>query len=237
MVFHSKKKGRLSEGEKKVEDLGDRWTYVNVLPRSSFIHTVHHGKRNGKQTLKFVEKIKDNSNGKAPTFLSDGYEEYEKAIKTVYDFFDEERMEFVLPQELNYAQIVKHKKNGKLESIEEKIIFGYKEKILEVIREDGRGKKLNTSFVESRNGNYRKDTKRLTRRTQCHSKKRELHDAQIDWITAVFNFCRENTSFRNCCNKDAKPFETKYQKRSPAMVERLTDKILSFEELLMIRVC
>ncbi|MGK5095134.1 hypothetical protein WDW89_24385 [Deltaproteobacteria bacterium TL4] len=56
-----------------------------------------------------------------------------------------------------------------------------------MIQSEGRGKTINTSYVESRNGNYRKDNKRLTRKTQC-PKKMDIHDAQIDWITAVYNF-------------------------------------------------
>lgn len=235
MVVHQKKKGGLSEEEKKLESLGDRWTFTTVLPRSSYIHVVYHGKRNGESTKTFIEKIKENSDGEAPLFLSDGFEEYEKALKESYSTKNEKTGEMEVDPNLKYAQIIKHKKKGVLESIEERIIFGEEEEILEIIREEGRGKKLNTSYVESRNGNYRKDNKRLTRRSQCYSKKVIYHDAQIDWITAVYNYCRENASFRECCDENASRFEMKYIKRSPAMVEGMTDRILSFEELLMMR--
>ena len=105
-----------------------------------------------------------------------------------------------------------------------------------MIQSEGRGKTINTSYVESRNGNYRKDNKRLTRKTQCHSKKTDIHDAQIDWITAVYNFVNECLAFRECINPDAKRFQTKYKKNSPAMVEGLLDRLLTLEELLMWRV-
>ena len=58
------------------EDLGDRWTFVNVLPRSGFIQTVHHGKRTKEEGEKFVETIQQNSDGEAPLFLSDGWPSY-----------------------------------------------------------------------------------------------------------------------------------------------------------------
>lgn len=207
-----------------------------MLPRSGFIHTVHHGKRNKRETKKFVEKIKKRSDGTAPLFLSDGYKNYEDAISEVYSVWNEEKQKNEVLPELKYAQIIKHKKNGKLESIEERIIYGTKDEILEIIAMEERGEQINTSYVESRNGNYRKDDKRLARKTQCHSKKVKYHDAHIDFLTGVYNFCSSIEAFRVCCNEEACRFETKYCKRSPAMVEGLFDHILSLEELLMLKI-
>ena len=69
----SSKKARLSDDEREREDVGDRWTFVNVLPRSGLIHTVHHGKRTKEEAEHFVQTIKRNSAGEAPLFLSDGW--------------------------------------------------------------------------------------------------------------------------------------------------------------------
>ena len=132
--------------------------------------------------------------------------------------------------------MIQHKTHGRLTQIETRVLLGEEREILEIIRAGGRAKTINTSYVESRNGNYRKDNKRLTRRTQCHSKKVNLHDAHIDWITAVYNFVNENQTFRKCVNPKAQPFETKYQKQSPAMIEGLLDRRLTLEELLMMKV-
>ena len=44
-----KKSPAAATDESGRDDRGDRWTFVNVLPRSGFIHTVHHGKRNKKR--------------------------------------------------------------------------------------------------------------------------------------------------------------------------------------------
>ena len=62
-----------------------------------------------------------------------------------------------------------------------------------------------------------------------------MHDAQIDFITAVYNFVDEAAAFRECSNPSAKKFETKYRKVAPAMLEGITDRRLSLEELLMMR--
>ena len=48
----------LSTDEVDLEDRGDRWTFVNVLPRSGFIQTVHHGKRMKEEGEAFVKTVK-----------------------------------------------------------------------------------------------------------------------------------------------------------------------------------
>ena len=116
------------------------------------------------------------------------------------------------------------------------MIGGTEEEIIDMIQQEGRGETINTSSVESRNGNYRKDNKRLTRRRACQSKAVALHDAQIDFMTGIYNFVDENRAFRQCINPNAKRFEVKYKKSSPAMLEGLTDHCLTLEELLMWRV-
>jgi IS1 family transposase len=52
------------------------------------------------------------------------------------------------------------------------VILGEEKAILDIIKAKGRGKSINTSYVESRNGNYRKDNKRLARKTQANKKSR-----------------------------------------------------------------
>ncbi len=54
---------------------------MNVLPRSGLIHTVHLGPRNQEEADQFIEKIKRNSDGASPLFLSDGWSSYEEILK------------------------------------------------------------------------------------------------------------------------------------------------------------
>jgi hypothetical protein len=90
--------------------------------------------------------------------------------------------------------------------------------------------------VESRNGNYRKDNKRVARRSACQAKAVDLHEAQIDLLTGIYNFVDENRAFRQCINPNTKRFEVKDKKSSPAMLEGFTDHCLTLEELLRWRV-
>ena len=113
------------------EDLGDRWTFVNVLPRSGFIQTVHHGKRTKEEGEEFVKTIKQNSDGEAPLFLSDGWPSYPEILANTYSH--EEPVPYsgrgrprkpmrIIDANLKYAQVVKHKERGHLIEIEKRVI-------------------------------------------------------------------------------------------------------------------
>jgi hypothetical protein len=107
--------------------------------------------------------------------------------------------------------------------------------ILDILDKSERSNTISTSFVESRNGAYRKDDKRLCRKTKCHSKIIEPHDAQIVFITQIYNYTKENEAFRELINPEAKRFQVKYKKVSPAMKEGLTKRIYSLHEMLLMK--
>lgn len=223
--------------------MGDRWTFVAVIPESSFVHTTHSGQRTQEQAQIFSDKIKGNSNGNAPFIESDGWF-YENALTQTYSTEVEVpysgRGRKPLPKrivatELKYAQVVKERKNGKITNISTRIVLGNELEILDILDKSKRSKTISTSFVESRNGAYRKDDKRLCRKTKCHSKKIEPHDAQIEVITHVYNYIKENEAFKELINPDAKPFQIKYKKVSPAMKQGLTKRIYSLEEMLLMK--
>lgn len=58
------------------------------------------------------------------------------------------------------------------------------------------------------------------------------HSAHIDFLTSVFNYCRQNETLKVLKNPNVARFETKYIRKSPAMAEGLTSKIMTVKELL-----
>lgn len=227
------------------ENKGDRWSFTAVLPRSGFVHATHTDKRTREAAEIFVKKIKHRSNGVAPLFLSDAWV-YSNPLFDTYSHYEPVPYSGrgrpcnpirVVTEELKYAQVYKKRDSkGRIESIEARIIKGTEQEILDIIAATSRGAtKINTSFVEGKNGTYRKDNARLTRKSACHSKKAIYHDSHIFFLTGVFNFCRENIGLREEISPNAGLFEQKYRKVSPAMKEGLTDKILTVNELLMQR--
>ena len=252
MVIYQKKKGNLSDAEvllglmdKEVsENQGDRWTFVAVLPESGFIHTVHSAERTSEEAKIFVEKIKAKSDKKAPLFMSDCWF-YANVLMMCYCIYiavvyqgrgRPAHPKQVVDPNLRYVQV--HKKRdskGKMQSITTRIMLGDEVTILNQLEDAKRSKTVNTDYVESRNGKYRKDNARLIRRTLCHSKKAIYHDAHIIFLTNVFNYTRTIDALKVLINPDAEKFKQKYQHRTPAMAEGLIGNIMTIKQLLCIR--
>jgi IS1 family transposase len=226
------------------ENQGDRWTFVAILPDSSFIHTLHHGERNLEQATKFVSKIKSKSDKQSPLFASDDWF-YEKALLANYgyDYIPTYKGIGRYPKvkrlplaDLKYVQVQKKRDaKGRLEEIKYSIVYGTPQSINQVFAKAERCKTINTVYVESRNGKFRKDDARLIRRTLCHSKKAVFHDAQANFTAQIMNYTRTNSALKILLNPDAARFEQKYQHRTPAMAQNLIDKPLTVKELLFIR--
>ena len=225
-------------------DQGDRWTFVAVLPDSSFVHALQHGERNLEQATVFVGKIKAKSNGAAPLFSSDDWF-YEKALLEHYGFDQTppyagrgrypRTRRLPLPG-LKYVQVQKKRDGkGRLEEIKHSIVYGTAEAVGQVFDNAVRCKTINTVYVESRNGKFRKDDARLIRRTPCHSKKSVFHDAQADFTAQVMNYTRTNDGLKITINPEAALFEQKYKHQTPAMAQKLIDKPLTIKELLLWR--
>lgn len=249
----SKKRKNLTDEERArsaidphfAELQGDRWSFVAVLPDSGFIPVVHNAKRTLEEAKIFLKQLKNRSDGFAPLFLSDAWF-YQEALYSTYCHYEPKpycgigRPPLplrIIDKSLKYAQVYKERDSkGRLKNITIRIIRGEADDIMAIIQKSGRSKTINTSFVESRNGKYRKDDARLNRKTLCHSKKPKYHDATIDFLTANFNYCRENQALKKLINPDAGLFEVKYLRKSPAMAEGLIDKILTVKELLCWRV-
>lgn len=215
-----------------------------VLPDSSFIHALHHGDRTLKEATEFVGQIKAKSDGKTPLFASDDWF-YEKALVAHYGsdytrpyagrgrYAHSQRLP--LP-DLKYVQVQKKRdEKGRLIEIKYVIIYGTTQDIDHVFENAKRCKTINTVYVESRNGKFRKDDARLIRRTLCHSKKSAFHDAQINFTAQVMNYTRTNDGLKILINPNAELFKQKYQHRTPAMAQGIIDKQLTIKELLLIR--
>ena len=228
----------------KAENQGDRWTFVAVLPESRLIHMTHISERTLAQAQVFVAEIKEKSDGQAPIFYSDcGF--YEQALKDNYCTYQDvpysgrgrpAHPKQVIDKNLSYVQVNKKRNNkGKIEKISTRIILGDETKILAVFHQANRCKTVNTDYVKSRNGKYRKDDARLIRKTLCHSKNAVFHDAHIKFLTQVFNYTRSVDTLKVLQYPEAKKFEPKYQHRTPAMAEKIIDRLLILKELLCMR--
>lgn len=215
-----------------------------VLPDSSFIHTLHHGERNLEEATEFIGHIKAGSDERPPLFSSDDWF-YQKALLAHYGFDHTPpyagRGRYPHPKrlplpDLKYVQVQKKRdERGRLLEIKYAVVYGTLGEIEHVFENAERCKTINTVYVESRNGKFRKDDARLIRRTLCHSKKSVFHDAQANFTAQVMNYTRTNEGLKIPINPNAALFEQKYRHRTPAMAQNIIDKPLTVKELLLRR--
>jgi hypothetical protein len=226
------------------DNQGDIWSFVAVLPETGFVHTVHNSKRTLENATVFIGKIKEKSNQKAPLFHSDCWF-YEQALIDCYSTLVEVPYSgrgrpsnpiTLIDKDLCYVQV--HKKRdakGKMEKISTRIVLGHEFTVLEILDKAKRCKTINTDYVESRNGKFRKDNARLIRKTLCHSKKAVFHDAQIRLLAQIFNYTRFNYELKELEYPEAEKFQPKYKHFTPAMAENVIDRKISIKELLCTR--
>ena len=226
------------------DNQGDMWSFVGVLPDSSFVHTAHCGKRNLEEAKIFIGKIKAKSDGTSPLISSDDWF-YEKALLAYYGLLHQPcykgrgrpPLPYLVPKpELLYVQVTKKRDSkGNITEIGERIVYGTQEAVALHFEKAKRCKHINTDYVESRNGKFRKDNARLIRKTLCHSKKACFHNAMIQLVAQISNYCHPIEALKQIINPIAAKFEQKYKQLSPAMAEGLIDRILSLKDLLYMR--
>jgi len=199
------------------------WTAVDPVSKAVLAHVV--GARRQRFADRMVVKVKERILG-TPFFISDGLKLYTRAILKVYGQWRKyprtgkrgrpRRPRLAPPQDLRYAQVVKHQLDGHLVEVERRVIFGN-----DIITSE-----ISTSFVERCNLTMRQENKRLTRKTLAFSKKAQELDRQMTLYFALFNLCRPHLSLRH---GDA---SGKSARRTPMMMLEVTDHVWSLRELL-----
>lgn len=201
------------------------------------------GKRTKPNAYRLVEKVHRVTDEVIPFFTSDELKHYKEALLRVYgipeDIPKEPRKRERLrepklrpPPELRYAQVVKHRRKGRVASISTKVIFGKEEEVRELLEASPVSKSVNISFIERNNLTLRQQSRRLGRKTNGFSKDISRLEAQLYLALGYYHFVKEHFGLR----KESKDNRKKWFQRTPAMAASITDHIWSTRELLIYRV-
>ena len=187
---------------KAADTLGDAYTYVALERNSKLILAWHLGKRNRQDTLAFVLKLRNATEGRFQ-LTTDGWPSYPDAVERVFG------------SEIDYAQLVKvyaASRDGEQRYSPAEVVD------VEVVPRAGMPdyERICTSHIERQNLTMRMQIRRLTRLTNAFSKKWENLRAAIALHFAYYNFCRIHQSLRV----------------TPAMEAGLTDHVWELKELL-----
>lgn len=222
----------MGDSEKKVvprmevyEDDGP-WMWVAFAPNSRLIIAFIIGPRKQYVADELVKLTANCLSEEIPVYVTDGLDFYRGALLNQYGVRVEyqktgkrgrpKNPKIVPPDDLNYAQVVKKRKGGKLQKVEKKVIFG----------KDIEQSAISTSLIERQNLTFRQDNNRVSRKTIGFSKVAKWLVNQMKLYCAHFNFCREHGGLRY---KDERDVECK---NTPAREAGITDSKWKLRDLL-----
>ena len=185
------------------------FTTLEVWSRLWVSHIV--GKRNYKNVKSIINETCAKGRFNKPfLFTTDGYEPYGWAVKKI------------LGIACIYGQVVKTRRNYRVNKIERKLIIGKEHQLKEALFNSEDSDTLNTSFVERHNLTIRQGSAYLCRRSACHVKDEEYLDNHMALLKCYYNFIRPHSALK--FGKET---------RTPAMQAGLVSRRLTFRDIFM----
>jgi IS1 family transposase/transposase-like protein len=242
------KEGEVTEAEAmKRLARSPHWVWVAMDPVCKLILAVDVGDRTLALAQRLVHQVTQVLAPEcAPLFLTDGFREYLTALVTHYgQWIQPERRQgkgrwpkprWMLQPRLLYAQAVKFYRRRRLVGVKHRIIFGAAATIESILAK--RGWKINTSFIERLNLDFRQHVAAIGRRVNTLCK----HEAGLRQQLALFhtyhNFVLPHASLRLPLPHATHGIESgkRWRQQTPAMAAGLADHIWSLREVLIFRV-
>ena len=219
-----------------MEEYGDAWVWNGFDPKTKIVSAFVIGKRTQKNADRLISKIKEVSDGYIPFFTSDELHHYPNALLKAYGV--REKIErkpgktsrprkpmLIPPPELNYVQVVKERKKGRVVSVETKIVFGDQGEISQRLASSSVSTSPNIAFVERNHLTLRQGSRRLSRKTNGFSKLKPKLHVQLQVFFSYYHFVKPHGGVGIKKNGKRIP-------RTPAMAAGITDHIWTMEELL-----
>ena len=221
------------KGIKNKKKIGEQWIFIAFDPESKLLIHFKIGKRTKKTAKLFIKELKRKL-GNMPLFMTDEWNAYEQAFLLNYSTkiipqkpkgkrrtrgMYKTKPRFKVDKSLKLTQVHKMRENSKVVDIKQKVIFGTKKEIQEIINSSSVSNVINTSFVERNNGTIRALQSRVVRATYSFSKKLEMLIAHFTIYAVYYNFCWVHSRL----------------KTTAAILYGLTDKVYKIEEFFKIR--
>jgi IS1 family transposase/transposase-like protein len=242
------KDGEVTEAEAiKRLSRSPHWVWVAMDPVCKLILAVDVGDRTLAMAQRLVHQVTQVlAPDCAPLFLTDGFREYLTALVGHYGrWVQPERRQAKGPRpkprwmpnpRLLYAQVVKSYRRRRIVGVKHRLVFGSHQLISQLLAK--RGWKINTSFAERLNLDFRQHVAAIGRRVNTLCKHEAGLRQQLTIFQTYHNFVLPHASLRLPLPELVEPMESgkRWQLRTPAMAAGLTDRAWSLREVLMYHV-
>lgn len=212
----------------------------------------HVGKDDAQEADTFIGKIKQVSDGQSPFFVSDG-RSYREPLTNHYSTEVQpdptqskrgrphKQPERKRDPDLLYGQAIKEKNSqGHVVGVRRRMVFGSVAQLRNRFEQTPLNQMLTTNHIERDHLTSRTHNSRLVRRSITYSKAQAPLQWQCDLEDLYYNFCLAHSSLRR---ELPEPIPTKgtgspkkWEQRTPAMAEGITDHIMTLDNLLAIPV-
>jgi IS1 family transposase len=216
---------------------GDCWDHTALDPESRLVVSLVVGKRTAEAVSEVVQDSHRRTGGRVMRLMtSDEYPAYVDAIRSTYGTTvvpprtgrpgRPRRPYTVLPPEVTYATVHKHRENDRVVRVSTRVVFGTLVAVALALLASAVSRAVNTCFVERHNGTDRNRCSRKARKTYGFSKDWDVHGAATRFSHFSYNFCWPVRTLR------VRGEDGGWQKRTPAMAAGLTDHVWTLREWL-----
>jgi IS1 family transposase len=225
---------------------GDCWVWLSFDPIHKVVPAFVTGKISQKNADQLLQKTKMVNDGSLRAFFSDQRPQYEEAILRTFGHWVQParkgsrgplpKPHLEPPPDLLYAQVVKHRRKGRVVEVTEKVVFGTDAMLQAYLDHSPVSQHLNTAFVERQNGTMRHQNRRFTRKTLAFSKEEYWMERQTHLSLGYYHFCWSHGGLKE---EIVPPIPTKgtgspkkWRQVTPAMAIGITDHKWTLKELL-----
>jgi hypothetical protein len=143
------------------------------------------------------------------------------------------RPRLVLPDEFQFAQVVKHSAKRHVVGVTRRVVRGTLDGIEAVLTATATGTVINTAYIERLNATFRAHLAPLTRRGRAIARTETALTAGMWLVGTAYNFCWPHDSLRQRAPDHA---PRKWLRRTPAMAAGLADRPWTIGELLRLQI-
>lgn len=188
------------------------------------------GKRTAEAVREVVRDFRRRTDSRVMRLItSDEYPAYPDAIRAAYGRVvvpprtgrpgRPRKPHTVIPSEVTYATVHKHRKNGRVVRVSTRVVFGTMYAVLLALLASAVSRAANTCFVERHNGSDRNRCSRKARKSYAFSKDWEVHRAATMFSHFSCNFCWPVRTLR------VRDETGRWRPRTPAMAAGLADHV------------